>query len=584
MKRTIPYVVSCLSLYVLGCILLPLELKSMAEVANPTNNAPGDTLIFSVNECNEIISICLDSLPLAVAINLSIMVNGAPYQETLAGCNFDTISAFTYTTLFGQGNSGPYELTNWTVGDTVYAGRFENIPDLVDSMNLWDAAGNWQLDETFKLISGGDGSTNYSDMIVEVIGLSSPSFIGYNFGMEANGTQLSFGTGIHRVSILDSLNNTYRNAVIVVSCASKQVATLNLKEGTNQTYCLDTSILIGPLTNLFNDCPTKIGDATKIILDNTAFCANISGETPGQDTACLVLCNQFGSCDTTILYINVHPTPTTETIQLTIFTGDSLKIYPSDEELAGLVTGIDNLCKNNSTETIISNINNVDLYFNISAQNLGIDSICAVICDNFLICDTTYYVISVVSRSPSLAATPDLDSTSINSPISINILGNDSIPDGIITEMELITLSTEPTSSTITFNPDGTLNYVPAPDFCGDIDQFQYRICNNTGCDTTTVTIYVECTPIPSGMKFYNGFSPNGDGTNDLFKIEGIAQYPNNELIIYNRWGTKVFSQKGYKNAWDGTWNNTILPDGTYFYVLQDGEGKKYSGYVEISR
>jgi len=363
-----------------------------------------------------------------------------------------------------------------------------------------------------------------------------------------------------------------------------RTATLNLQEGTNQTYCLDTSVLIGPLNNLFNVCPTKVGDAAKVILDNAAFCADIAGETAGNDTTCLVLCNQFGKCDTTILYINVHPAPTTETIQLTIIIGDSLEICPPAEELSGIVTGIDDFCKKNSTETIISNINNVDLCFNISAQSLGTDSICAVICDNFLICDTTYYLISVVSSSPSLAATPDIDSTSINSPITIDILGNDDIPDGIISAMDLIILANEPISSTITTNPDGTLNYVPNPDFCGDSDQFQYRICNDTGCDTTTVTVYVACLPTTVGLKFYTGFSPNGDGYNDYFKIEGIAQYQGNELVIYNRWGTKVFGQKGYKNAWDGTWNNTILPDGTYFYVLQDGTGKKYSGYVEIKR
>ena len=241
-------------------------------------------------------------------------------------------------------------------------------------------------------------------------------------------------------------------------------------------------------------------------------------------------------------------------------------------------------CENNSAETIIFTINDVDLCFKITGQNLGKDSICAVICDNNLICDTTYYIISVVSNTPSLTATPDLDTTSINSPVVIDILGNDSIPDGIITNMEIIISNGAPTNGTALINLDGSLTYLPNQDFCGNVDQLQYRICNETGCDTAMVQIYVDCAAPPTTMEFYTGFSPNGDGQNDFFTIKGISQYPNNELAVFNRWGTEVFKMKGYKNAWDGTWKDKELPDGTYFYVLQDGEGKKYQGFVQISR
>jgi len=298
----------------------------------------------------------------------------------------------------------------------------------------------------------------------------------------------------------------------------------------------------------------------------------------------LVRCNDFGSCDTTLLTINVHPTPSIATIEETIIIGDSLEICPKTEELVGIVTGIDDFCENNLTETIILTINNVDLCLKIIGQNIGKDSICTIICDNNLICDTTYYIISVVSNTPSLTATPDLDTTSINSPVIIDILGNDSIPDGMITNMDIIA-NGAPTNGTTVINLDGTVTYQPNQDFCGDSDQLQYYICNETGCDTTTVDIYVDCTSTPTTiMKFYTGFSPNGDGQNDYFTIEGINQFPNNELAVFNRWGTKVFGMKGYKSAWEGTWNNKALPDGTYFYVLEDGEGRSYKGFVEIRR
>lgn len=181
----------------------------------------------------------------------------------------------------------------------------------------------------------------------------------------------------------------------------------------------------------------------------------------------VTILTHYASGDTPIYAVDNYD----ETVNICL---DNTQIGPSSEELLGNVTGIDNFCKNNSTETIILNRNNVDLCFGIVAKSVGIDSICAVICDNFLICDTTYYIISVVPQSPSLTATPDLDSTSINSPITIDVLGNDHIPDGIITEMELIFPDGVPTNSTVTTNPDGTLNYSPKLDFCGNNDQFQY--------------------------------------------------------------------------------------------------------------
>ena len=72
------------------------------------------------------------------------------------------------------------------------------------------------------------------------------------------------------------------------------------------------------------------------------------------------------------------------------------------------------------------------------------------------------------------------------------------------------------------------------------------------------------------------GFSPNGDGVNDAFKIGGLKDTELSELIIFNRWGGVVFASPDYKNDWIGQSNQGIvaigsgqgLPDGTYFYCF----------------
>ncbi|UPZ18066.1 gliding motility-associated C-terminal domain-containing protein [Flavobacterium humidisoli] len=80
------------------------------------------------------------------------------------------------------------------------------------------------------------------------------------------------------------------------------------------------------------------------------------------------------------------------------------------------------------------------------------------------------------------------------------------------------------------------------------------------------------------GLFIYNGITPNGDGVNDYFLIDGIKNYKN-KVMIYNRWGAKVFETNDYDtrgNVFDGFSEGTGtvkekkgLPDGTYFYVVE---------------
>ncbi|MEZ4951738.1 MAG: gliding motility-associated C-terminal domain-containing protein, partial [Saprospiraceae bacterium] len=76
----------------------------------------------------------------------------------------------------------------------------------------------------------------------------------------------------------------------------------------------------------------------------------------------------------------------------------------------------------------------------------------------------------------------------------------------------------------------------------------------------------------------------NGDQINDYFTILGIENHPNNELLIFNRWGNLVYETESYKNDWDGTFNGTALPDGTYYYIFKYDEAQQLSGYLEMQR
>jgi gliding motility-associated-like protein len=114
----------------------------------------------------------------------------------------------------------------------------------------------------------------------------------------------------------------------------------------------------------------------------------------------------------------------------------------------------------------------------------------------------------------------------------------------------------------------------------------------NDDCDNDGIPDYLDrdqCKIKPS-----LGFSPNGDGNSDVWVIDFIEDYPNNTVKIFNRWGNQVYETRGYNNtdnAWDGQSNGKLTigdfssPDGTYFYVIDLGEGSKpIGGYIIIKR
>lgn len=92
-------------------------------------------------------------------------------------------------------------------------------------------------------------------------------------------------------------------------------------------------------------------------------------------------------------------------------------------------------------------------------------------------------------------------------------------------------------------------------------------------------------------LQRYTGFSPNGDGINDVFTIGGLEHTPQKNLTIMNRWGVEVFHSPDYQNDWNGkNKNGEDLPEDTYYYILTikdiyyNGKQKVYKGYFVIRR
>lgn len=732
-----------------------------------------DTVYLQTSDCSTLAPLCID-IPINDFFNYQVTINDTSfYQNGIAGCNLDTILFFNYSqlvdTVLGVPITGPYSVQNWAVNGETFTGDFMTIEALVDSMNLWDPTGNWVQDEAIKRIVGGDASNTYSGMLVFVAQTNGDVELARGTSFLINGTELLFGEGVTKVSIttigpdpvcLDTF-------FVDVACLPTDIVTIDtLFPGATDSLCLDFSDLGTPVDSIVNICTTD-GNAD-FTFNNDSTCVIFNTLSSGIDSACILACDEFGRCDTTILIIDVQNptrifnteleiiegqgsifcldttrirgvdtlynlcTPTLEHVDffldentycvsyagLTPGGPDSLCVVICDDQMVcdtniisvyvrrdgpgytydsifanqtstfcdfelfnlnGPVTQIINFCDDGgpNVDFTIDNINNCVTYealalgqdtaclqfidnqggfdtiyhvvsvinpineviemdllvntestFCIDTTELGgnvldtiflcnspggnvinydlnhvslcvdvttvipnqSDTICVAVCDEMMTCDTTTYIFNVtepaVGEAPILS--PDSDTTSINTPVQINVCTNDSIP-GTITNFFVLPESSGGISPSlgVAFRDadDCIIMYIPATDSCG-LDQFTYVVTNEFGSDTTTVSVLIDCGRITNNgdLIVYDAFSPNNDGVNDAFTINGLGNFPNNTLYVYNRWGNQVLKATGYNNDWEGTWNGSDLPDGTYFYVLDLGDGNVESGYVYMHR
>ena len=79
-----------------------------------------------------------------------------------------------------------------------------------------------------------------------------------------------------------------------------------------------------------------------------------------------------------------------------------------------------------------------------------------------------------------------------------------------------------------------------------------------------------------------NTITPNGDKVNDVWTIDGLSKFPHHHVEIFNRYGQLLFETNHY-TPWDGTYKGKKLPFGTYYYIIELGEGRKAkTGYITI--
>ena len=220
-----------------------------------------------------------------------------------------------------------------------------------------------------------------------------------------------------------------------------------------------------------------------------------------------------------------------------------------------------------------------------TANAAGATDAVLVACTRIGICDTTYLHLraSAPGRddpSPPADGPVAMDDrfvVDVGGRLEVDLLANDR-PAGTLSTTTLLSAFRYGSGA---LNASGRLAYESSGEVCGVVDTASYALCGERGCDTAVAAIRLRC----DTLVVFPGFSPNGDGVNDVFLVEGLDDYPGARLLVFNRWGNSVFEAVDYASDWEGRFDGRDLPDGVYFYLLElPGRSSPVTGYLALYR
>ena len=251
---------------------------------------------------------------------------------------------------------------------------------------------------------------------------------------------------------------------------------------------------------------------------------------------------------------------------------------------APLVTSNISYCQNGTSTALSATGTNLLWYQTVTG---GVGSITAPIPTTSLIGTTNYYVSQ--TNNNGCESPRAVINVLITAPLFANAGNNVTIPLGGSTQV----------NAQATAGADYTWSSSISPIALSNI-----KILNPVAnpLQTTTYILTVKeivgsCPPVTSSVQvsvvqncinIRNSFTPNGDGINDRWLVydqDFCLAKDGASVQVFNRYGTKVYENKAYKNNWEGTYNGKPLPDGTYYAVVSFVffDGRKQSERKDVT-
>lgn len=339
------------------------------------------------------------------------------------------------------------------------------------------------------------------------------------------------------LTITPTVTTSYTVIGAVGTCTNSAVGTVTVN-GQSISITGNNNICIGQSSTL-----SAIGGSSYTW--NTGATGSVLTVTPSTNTT-YTTTSTLGSCTNTAVFtVSVAPIPTITVVGTAVCPGQSAIITASGATTYTWSTGAN------------TNVISVNPLVNTSYTVTGTT---VASCSN-----SSVYTVNVITSKPQLQELDPvkfcLDSTkkiaitvsSGNPPYTLSWLipSNGIIPYDTINTTYYFTQTQTPSNG----------NYIVIV-----TDQCLFKD-----------TIKVNIETLNCNISIPNVVTPNGDNINDIFKINGLENFPNSVLNVFNRWGKKIYASEDYKNDWKPEQN-----DGTYFYVLEVSDGRKLNGFFQV--
>lgn len=342
-----------------------------------------------------------------------------------------------------------------------------------------------------------------------------------------------------------------------------------------------------------NDGPVKLYSIIKAVNNGNAILTNrgilsytSNNSFVGNDTLIYELCDSadINLCDTAIVFLKVNqvfelPIAINDTIVLKKNTSSTFNILKNDISTYGI---------NKDSVFIISpniyaNVNYDDSIINITPLNdyTGIVVISYYVKD--LNDSLSNFANIRIIINEQIEITDQCPVVNISGQSTVINLFESAIPGNSGIDYNYILINQAPRNGVLgNYNVlNRSISYTSNNNYTG-LDSFTYVVRDLDGLFSSSIKVCFEVNSDiivkPSGI-----VSPNGDGFNDAFLIEDIDNYPDNEVIIFDRNWNEVFKTKNYSSS--NFWSATNLQTGTYFYIIDiklNGVEKKIKGYITL--
>ena len=318
--------------------------------------------------------------------------------------------------------------------------------------------------------------------------------------------------------------------------------------------------------------------------------ANASGIYPiGSTVVTWTVTDIHGNVSTCSITVVVTAAPIAEDdyVSTDMNTPVTIAVLANDSDCDALIPSTVINTTNPANGAVMVNTATGEFIYTPNDGFTGTDSFNYTVCNASGLCDEATVTVTILQVTIiKLQAVNDNYSTLVNKSIDIDNFENDIIPSDITPEISILS---QPLHGTLFLNSDMTVEYRPDADYVGT-DSYSYILSdfNKVAVSDTAITTItmVEDTQRDT-LIIYNVITPDNDGHNDRWIIEGIEEYNDNEVLLFNRWGDQVRQFNNYDNSsvvWDGTnKSGDLLPSATYYYIVRVRAIEKvYTGWVII--